>query len=175
MEQVYLALTGPVQLPPKPIALTFDDGGLDDYSVAYPILLSHHFVATFFVPTGFAGRRGHASWLQLQLMSRAGMSIESHTVHHRDLTAVPKAQLQSELTESRTTIKQQLGIDSRILAYPGGKYNDRVITAARAAGYVACVTTRPGTDLSLTNAYRWPRLGVGPSETLSAFQKAIGQ
>ena len=56
LQQIYAAMAGLSSLPAKPVALTFDDGGLDDYTSAFPILQSHRFVATFFVITGFVGK-----------------------------------------------------------------------------------------------------------------------
>jgi peptidoglycan/xylan/chitin deacetylase (PgdA/CDA1 family) len=43
------------------VAITFDDGYVDNYAVAFPILKSHGLRATFFVPTHFVGTR-HLSW-----------------------------------------------------------------------------------------------------------------
>lgn len=77
MEQIHAALTDGTPLPPNPVALTFDDGGLDNYTVAYPMLRSHCFVATFFVMTAFVGDPGTMTWSQLLEMRAAGMGIES--------------------------------------------------------------------------------------------------
>src|SRR5690606_39209820 len=43
------------------VALTFDDGYLDNYTVAFPILKSHGLRATFFLPTSYVGTR-HLPW-----------------------------------------------------------------------------------------------------------------
>lgn len=42
-------------LPSRPVAITFDDGFENNYSVAYPILKRFNLPATFFVSTGFIG------------------------------------------------------------------------------------------------------------------------
>lgn len=64
-----LSLPGAVQmmqnggrLPKNAVAITFDDGYLDNYLNAYPILRSHRLPATFFLTTGFIGCRRPA-WL----------------------------------------------------------------------------------------------------------------
>jgi peptidoglycan/xylan/chitin deacetylase (PgdA/CDA1 family) len=174
LDQGYRALGGLSELPSKPVIVTFDDGGLGDYTIAYRILRDKGLTATFFVVTDFVGTPRHASWPQLGEMAKAGMSIESHTAHHLDLTTLSDAQLAEELGSSRSAIQQHLGASVRFLAYPGGKFNSRVEAAARVAGYVACVTVVPGTTLSLDGVYRWPRIGVSRWETLASFRKALG-
>jgi peptidoglycan/xylan/chitin deacetylase (PgdA/CDA1 family) len=42
-------------LPPRPSVITFDDGFVDNYSNAFPILKRHGVPATFFVSTGYIG------------------------------------------------------------------------------------------------------------------------
>lgn len=44
-------------LPPRAVALTFDDGYLDNYTRAFPILLRHGLSATFYVSTGCIDNR----------------------------------------------------------------------------------------------------------------------
>jgi peptidoglycan/xylan/chitin deacetylase (PgdA/CDA1 family) len=45
-------------LPPKSVVLTFDDGYLDNWVFAYPLLRKHGFKATIFASTDFIDRRG---------------------------------------------------------------------------------------------------------------------
>ena len=174
--QIYASLAGRKALPLKPVALTFDDGGLDDYTVAFPILRSHHFVATFFVITGFVGKPGHMTWAELKQMSMWGMAIESHSVHHQDLIFASNAQLKAELVQSRAAIRAQLGLDAQFIAYPDGGCDQRVMAATQAAGYLAAVADKPGQagdTLFPVAVYDWPRAGIGPRENLAQFERAL--
>src|SRR5688572_6846849 len=45
-----------VDLPPRSVAVTFDDGYLDHLTIAAPILAKYGIPATFFVPTGYVSR-----------------------------------------------------------------------------------------------------------------------
>ncbi len=174
LEQVYAAMAGLVSLPAKPVALTFDDGGLDDYTVAFPILRLHHFVATFFVITGFVGGSNTMSWDQLRAMQLNGMAIESHTARHADLTKVTATALRAELTQSREAIHMQLGRVPLLLSYPFGHYDQRVIDATRAAGYLMAVTTHQDRMLAPGSAFSWPRVHVGGMESMKGFEVGLG-
>ncbi|MBF0519016.1 MAG: polysaccharide deacetylase family protein [Nitrospirae bacterium] len=46
------------KMPPKPVMITFDDGWLDNWVYAYPILKSMQLKAVFFVITGLIGASG---------------------------------------------------------------------------------------------------------------------
>ena len=173
LQEIYRAMAGLSSLPPKPVALTFDDGGLDDYTAAYPILRSHHFVATFFVITGAVDRTGSMTWDELRAMQGEGMAIESHTVHHLDLRTLAPAGLQDELVQSRESISGELGEVPAAFAYPAGAYNQAVIAAVKAAGYRLAVTTHPGQILDPGHAYEWPRVRISPGLSLAGFAKEL--
>lgn len=173
LEELYAAMAGEAKLPAKPVALTFDDGYSSTYAVVLPILKTHHFVATFFVVTGVVGRPGFVTWAELRQMKAAGMAIESHTVHHLNLDMLSDAQLTLELTQSRAAIAAELGQVPAALSYPGGDYNQRVAVATKAAGYLFAVIAKPGSVLGPRNPYAWPRIGIGPKESLTNFAKAV--
>ncbi len=169
LSDVYLAMAGRRRLPTKPVALTFDDGGLDNYTVAFPELERRGLTATFFVITGKVGKPGQMTWAQLAEMSRRGMSIESHTVSHPDLRSVSSRRLKSELADSRAAIQAALDVPSQILCYPSGAYNNAVIKAARAAGYVMAVSTGRGRDGDPGAVFELKRRRVASSVSLGGF------
>jgi peptidoglycan/xylan/chitin deacetylase (PgdA/CDA1 family) len=173
LEDIYAAMVGKRALPSKPVAITFDDGNMDNYTVAFPILREHGFAATFFVITGFVGDKLSMTWEDLRVMQAEGMDIQSHTFDHRDLRAVDPQKLQEELSGSRDAIASHLGKVPVVLCYPGGKYDTRAIEAAKAAGYLMAVTTHPGTWLDPASRYEWPRMRVSPGIGLQSFISSL--
>ena len=57
--------------PPRAVAITFDDGYLDNFAAALPILLRYRLTATFFVTAGpvVRGERFWVSWLRTAVLS----------------------------------------------------------------------------------------------------------
>lgn len=69
----------PVDLPPRPILITFDDGYVSSYEVADPILAQYGWTAAMYIPTGFIGDHGRLSWAQLRQMQASGRwDIDEH-------------------------------------------------------------------------------------------------
>ncbi|MBP1635084.1 MAG: glycosyltransferase [Acidobacteria bacterium] len=62
LEEVLTCLRAGRPLPPRAVAITFDDGCRDFGEVAWPILRRHHLPATVFVPTAFPGCPERAFW-----------------------------------------------------------------------------------------------------------------
>jgi peptidoglycan/xylan/chitin deacetylase (PgdA/CDA1 family) len=171
---LYLARKGLKNLPPNPIVLTFDDGGLDNYRVAFPILRRYGLTATFFVITGSVGAAGHMDWDDLEYMVAEGMTVGSHTVSHpADLTAVDSSRLVRELEDSRAAIAQRLGLAPEALSYPCGHFDERVIAAARAAGYVLAVSTNVGGDDGAEADFHIRRIRVAAFESLGDFSSSL--
>lgn len=173
LSDVYLAMAGMRALPDKPVALTFDDGGLDNYQVAFPLLRERRLTATFFVITKTVGGAGQMSWEQLREMADAGMSIQSHTVSHPDLPSASDGRLRSELVDSRTAIQQALGRPVYAVAYPAGSYDQRVVTAAKDAGYVMGVATSKGRGLSKEGIFEITRRRVQAFLPLVNFERLL--
>ncbi len=146
-------------LPPRAIAVTFDDGYRDNYENAYPIVKRYKIPATVFLTTGFVGtgalpawERGRytakkplmLSWKQVREMSDGGISFGSHTLTHPFLTRIPRKQVLKEIRRSKDIIEQQIGKPVTTFAYPSGDFDSAVKGIVRGAGYSAAVTTVAG-------------------------------
>jgi peptidoglycan/xylan/chitin deacetylase (PgdA/CDA1 family) len=129
--------------PQKSVLLTFDDGHESIYSVVLPILRKFRFRAEFFVIVSRIGRPGYLCWQQLKELMKAGMSIQSHGLHHRPLPQLPNDTLTKELRDARKCLEQNLGTPIKYLALPGGFADRRVYREALAAGYEAICNSEP--------------------------------
>ncbi len=170
---VYLAMAAGTPYEYKAVAITFDDGGLDNYTVAFPLLKEHGFTATFFIITEEIGRPGYMTWDMVREMAAAGMSIQSHTAFHSDLRSITDKKLRAELAGSRATIEEETGLVPYALCYPAGAYDERAIAAARDAGYLLAVTTKPGKDLDPERIMELPRVRVSPGMGDAAFAETV--
>ncbi len=173
LADVYLAMAGIRQLPAKCVALTFDDGGLDNYTVAFPLLKEHGFAATFFVITKTVGAEGQMDWDQLREMAEAGMSIQSHSISHPDLTGVSDERLKTELVDSRNAIAEAVGEPGYVLSYPAGSHDERVMEAARAAGYVMAVATDDGAELDPDSVFEITRKRIQAFMSIDTFARLV--
>lgn len=156
-------------LPPNPILITFDDGYEDNYRVAYPILQKYNFTATFFIITDFAGASGrYMSWKQIEEMKSKGFTFESHTVNHVALPTLADDDIRTELVKSKEVLEQRLHQKVEYLAYPGGLYDQRVISLVKEAGYRAAFTVNLGRDLEYCGLFTLNRIPIfsGPHSFL---------
>jgi peptidoglycan/xylan/chitin deacetylase (PgdA/CDA1 family) len=118
----------------RPICLTFDDGSADHRRAA-DLLASHGFAGTFFVIAGWLGTPGYLSEDDVRGIAAQGHRIGSHTVSHRDLTSLSKAELADELVDSRDRLESLAQRTVDWFAPPGGVYSKAVIDEALRVGY----------------------------------------
>jgi peptidoglycan/xylan/chitin deacetylase (PgdA/CDA1 family) len=160
-------------LPSKPVAITFDDGYDDAYSAALPILQKYHFVATFYVITGFVDRGRYLSWDQVVLLDRVGMEIASHTVTHPSLPLLGYAAKANQLLTSQLTLESRLGHAVLDFCYPGGQLDVPTEQAVMRAGYLSATTTTFGYATPGDDLFRLPRVRVSGGEGLARFASLL--
>jgi peptidoglycan/xylan/chitin deacetylase (PgdA/CDA1 family) len=163
--------------PTPLVAVTFDDGYLDNYANAAPILRRHGIPAAFFVSTGIIGtdrrfphdvRRGNPpiavmNWDQLRSMRDWGFVVGSHSASHIDCASEPEEVVRAELAESRDCLRRELGVTNPIFAYPyGGRDNmtSQRLQLVKDAGYVACLSAYGGANVGAVDAYNVLRRGI---------------
>ncbi|PIE81903.1 MAG: hypothetical protein CSA11_01970 [Chloroflexi bacterium] len=169
--QLSAAITAKTELPEKPVVLTFDDGYLDNYENAFPILQEFSFIGTFFVITNLVdqGAAGYANWEQLEEMAAAGMRIESHTKDHPDLSEKDREGVIFQVLGAQETIAAHIGYMPRYLCYPGGRYTEETMQVLADLDLWGAVTTQGGTWHGFTDRYEWSRQRMRYDTTLEQF------
>ena len=181
-------LKGGPELQPEEFVLTFDDGYLGVRDHAQRVLERLGWPYSVFLITGLLG--GRDAWARFDqaeggaypLLSRGdvlamrerGCSFHSHTRSHANLTMLDDGPLAAELAGSRADLAQLLGNDGpTYLAYPYGHVDDRVESAARAAGYEAAFSVQPGFNRRGENIFRIRRLNVHGDDTPAALLRKV--
>lgn len=142
LEELLAGLRGEGELPENGIAITFADNYLGFYRHAVPILRREGIPATLFVHTGFVGSkqgRPKLNWEQLREVDADPLfDVQSQTVSHPpDLRTLSDDDLDREFSDSREVLERELGGARTLLAYPSGKWDERVAQAALRNGYLA--------------------------------------
>ena len=183
LDTFFAALDGGLQLPQRSFLLTFDDGFLGVHQHAAPILSALGSPATVFLVSSLIGKRD--SWCEAHNPSGATYPLMDagqirelqgqgfHTRSHADLPTLDDDALRAELSGSRADLEELLGNRVDYLAYPFGRYDERVLKAAKAAGYAAAFSTQPGFNRHDIDRFRLRRLDVFGTDTPAALVRKI--
>lgn len=153
IEELISYVDGNGILPPKPVLITFDDGYLSNYELAFPILKKYDMKATIFVIGSSIGKSfyrdtdipmiPHFDYEQAKEMVDSGLvSIQSHTydMHRWPIYENGKARsntlklenededtyirfLREDFLKSSHQIYENLGIQVNSLSFPYGQYD----------------------------------------------------
>jgi peptidoglycan/xylan/chitin deacetylase (PgdA/CDA1 family) len=160
-------------VPARTIVLTFDDGNVDNYTAAFPILQAFGFRATFYMIAAGGGNRMTAS--ELATMARAGMEIANHTLNHRNVSRLSPAKLDLQVAGAELRLERELAAlgvvtNVRTFAYPAGHVSPSAMAYLAARGYTIAFTEGPGlVRIGSTDPLRAPRLRVSRFTTLTSF------
>jgi peptidoglycan/xylan/chitin deacetylase (PgdA/CDA1 family) len=131
----------------KKIVITFDDGYLDNFQHAGPILQDNGYRATIFCVSKKTGSVSDWTtdpvWSGLPLMDkgqlrelhRLGFEIGSHSRTHPDLSRIPLPEAREEIEGSRRDLEDLLGSPVDTFCYPYGAFSKSAIELVREAGY----------------------------------------
>lgn len=173
-EEAYKAFTENALPARKVVWLTFDDGNEDFYTIAYPILKKYKAKATNNVITGFVkkGNAGNLTVKQMKEMMAHGMSFQSHTVNHPDLSATDKATQKVELTDSIDFLENKLNTKVNTIAYPSGRYNQTTLDLAKKT-YKLGLTTNEGLASAKDGLLSLNRIRILPTTTAKGLLSEI--
>lgn len=152
------------------VALTFDDGFEDFFTVALPILSEYGYPSTVFLVTAncgqyndWSGQPGHLprirlmSWSDIEDASKSGVEFGAHTLSHPRLDRISPTAAELEIVGSKAMIEDRSGKRVAAFSYPYGRYSTEILGIVR--NHYACAC---GTAAGLVNRksdrYLLPRI-----------------
>lgn len=168
VELLVRAIKQGAELPPKPIILTFDDGGEGTFTNAQPIMQKYGFTGTAYIVYNYVSIGGYMNVDQIRGLYAAGWEIGSHSISHADLTVRSDRQ-KDEIVDSRVKLQTLLDIPILTFAYPFGAYNSDSVHYAHFAGYIAAVGLGNEALQGNKNLFYLYRMAVHGDQSLESF------
>lgn len=174
---------------PRSVIISFDDGYMNQFLYAYPILKRLNLKAIFFVVTNYIGapaplyhlhvaHNSHSEisdqlpldWKAILEMSK-DMDIGSHSCSHRSIGALSDLEAAAELMESKAVLEQHLEKSVEHFSYPFGSeaYGDFTVKTTellQKIGYKTGCTTVVGANQEPLSLYTLKRIPVEASDSL---------
>jgi len=181
LEAVGKYLHGKETLPERSVAITFDDGFRNNYENALPTLREFDFPATVFIVSGMVGKtnswmtaegypeRHLMGWHEIEEMGKNGITIGSHTINHRRLSALGCEGAKNEIEASKKSLEDMFGTAINHFAYPYGDMNQSIVSMVEEAGYHTACSTRSGFNSEHANPFALRRLEIYGTDTLWNF------
>ncbi|HEV8677705.1 MAG TPA: polysaccharide deacetylase family protein, partial [Candidatus Paceibacterota bacterium] len=129
------------------VTFRFDDGLLDQYQNAVPVLKADGLTATFYIITheiADDGFTGYMSIAQVQNLYGEGFEIGAHTRTHPHLTTLSAQEQQDEIAGSRQDLLGWNVGPVLSFAYPFGEYDTTTLGIVKDAGFSSAVSTMSG-------------------------------
>lgn len=168
------------------LSITFDDGYLDNATLAAPILKKYGLPACFFVTPGFLNtgcdapwdaergvRSEWMSWEQVRELADQGFEIGAHTMTHVDLGQVEGAAARWEIDESRRQLEGVLQKPVDLFAYPFGGANQCSRSNRnhiRNAQFRCCLSAYGGVVHNAADPFQLERTSITPQWFRSPYQ-----
>jgi peptidoglycan/xylan/chitin deacetylase (PgdA/CDA1 family) len=165
----------------RTVAITFDDGYLDNFSIAAPILKRRSIPATFFVTSGYIGTERRfpwdakslvphpmMAWHHVRQLAADGFEIGAHSINHVNLGTCSDGVLKAEIVDCKRQIEDHLGKAITGFAYPFGgpqcmnEFSSRII---QETGFAYSCSNYGGKVTGLSDCYNIERTGVYSTTT----------
>ncbi|MBO1927654.1 polysaccharide deacetylase family protein [Thiomicrorhabdus sp. 6S2-11] len=179
LDHALQGIRGEVRLPKHSVVLTFDDGYVNFYEHAFPILKKYGFPATVYMVSGLIDKQ--AEWLeksglplaplmnkqQLNDIKLAGITIGAHTHSHPRLAELTSEQAFDEIVHSKRELEECLQDEVQHFCYPYGSLNKEVMRLAAEAGFETATSCQRGAWTSEHDLMAIPRKAISFGDDLA--------
>lgn len=180
-EDYEMYMEGKLTLPKKSVIITFDDGYLDTFTDAIPIMLKYNMRGVIYVMGN--RRMQHAEWEdhehdipchlmsdeQINEASSMGFEIGAHSCNHHDLIKLDHAEAKREVLRSKDNIEAILGREIISFAYPYGRVNGEIQSIVKNAGFSFGCGVYTGPPKFNENPFDIRRIEIDQTTSLSRF------
>lgn len=172
-----------VQLPPKSIVITADDGWQSVYKYMLPLVRKYNIPVTLFIyPQTISTGKNAMSWEQLKELKETGLfDIQGHTYWHPNFkkekkkrtTAAYEQFVKQQLETSKKILEDKLDIKVTLLAWPFGIYDPYLEQAAANAGYTMAFTIDARTANRNYRPMAQPRFMIIDAQSMKTFTTIV--
>ena len=176
MRQVWAAWKEGGVLPSKPIVISFDTGYHSVHASALPVMRERRFPGTLFLDPGQTEADFPAS--EVKALIEAGWELGAQPAGEGEITAASDEDLDQAIGGARRRLQREFGRRVEFLSYPGGRFDERVGSAADRAGFLGALTLEEGLASPEDPPYELDRIPVrngDGAEGLARKLEAAGQ
>jgi peptidoglycan/xylan/chitin deacetylase (PgdA/CDA1 family) len=159
-------------LPEKPLLITFDDGDIDVYENAFPIMKQYGFVGTFYIVANRVGADQFVSADQIKEMHDYGWEIGSHGYSHRDMSKDHDV-IYGEGYEAKVSLQDKLGFTINTFAFPYGGWDATVASFTAGYGYTSGAGLGNSYIHSANTLYYLSRMEVWGTDDMNMFSARL--
>jgi peptidoglycan/xylan/chitin deacetylase (PgdA/CDA1 family) len=171
-------------LPPKPVAITIDDGFKSTFTLAYPVLKKYNFPATLFIYTDFIEKNSNSlTWEEIKEMTENNLEIGSHTLSHCNLLQYKEnenyknylARIKKEIFLSKEILENKIGGKVKFFAYPYGVYSPTIINLVIQANYEGILNANIMNNTLNTDPFSLNRQIIFGNNSFNSFIQILNQ
>ena len=112
------------------LSFTFDDGTVDHFTQAAPMLEKHGLRGTFFIVINWIGKGNKLTWDQVKSLAERGHEIGNHSMTHGNLVTLSNkgdlVNLEKEIVDPIGIIREKIGVPPVTFCYPLNARNPQV-------------------------------------------------